>query len=91
MVTLDSGTFILVILAAALAGALASVLPAWRGTRKVPVWGFLQRRSATLDPVAALQAELRCETCSAKLRCQKLLADGADTPASGCPNAEVFR
>lgn len=94
MVTLDTSTFIVVILAAALVGALISVLPAWRGMHaghKLPVWRFLRRRDASLERVAALQAELRCETCSAKGRCAQLLAEGADTPVPGCPNAELFR
>ena len=91
MVTLDTSTFVLIILAAALVGALVAVVPAWRATRKLPVWGFLHRRSASIERMAALQAELRCEICSGKGRCAQLLAEGADTPMPGCPNAELFR
>jgi len=93
MITLDTSSFILVILAAALVGALASVMPAWpmmRGGHRLPVWAFLRRRGATLERMAALQAELRCESCNLKLRCKQALADGADTPAAECPNGALF-
>ena len=93
MVTLDTSSFILVILAAALVGALASVMPVWsamRGGHALPVWGFLRRRGSSLGRVAALQAELRCETCQAKLRCKQLVADGATQPAAQCPNGALF-
>lgn len=93
MITLDTSTLVLVILAAGLIGALASVMPAWpamRGGHALPMWTFLRRRGATLERVSALQAELRCETCSAKLRCKQALADGADTPPGDCPNRAVF-
>jgi hypothetical protein len=94
MITLDPSSLILMILAAALAGALASVMPAWQGMRSragLPVWTFLRRRGSTLERAAALQAELRCETCSAKRRCRQLVSEGADTPDAGCPNAALFR
>jgi len=94
MITLDTGSFILIILAAALAGALASVMPAWqgmRGGRGLPVWTFLRQRGSSIGHVAALQAELRCETCNAKLRCKQALADGADAPPAECPNGALFR
>ena len=93
MITLDTSTFVLVILAAGLVGALTSVMPVWpamRGGRDLPVWAFLRRRGATLERVSALQAELRCESCNAKLRCRQSLADGADTPPGECPNGALF-
>jgi len=94
MITLDPTSLILIILAAALAGALASVMPAWEGMRarrSLPVWAFLRRRGSTPERAAALQAELRCEICSAKRRCRQLVSEGAIGPGSNCPNAELFR
>lgn len=93
MVTLSPSGFVLIILAAALVGALATVMPTWRGLRgrpDLPVWGFLRRRDMSIARVSALQAELRCETCNAKLRCKQALADGADTPPAECPNGALF-
>ena len=93
MITLDTGSFVLVVLAAALLGALLSVMPTWqrlRGGHDLPVWTFLRRRGSSIERVSALQAELRCETCNAKLRCKQLLADGAVEPARECPNAALF-
>lgn len=93
MITLDASTLILIILAAALVGALISVMPAWhgmRGGRDLPVWAFLRRRDSSIGRVAALQAELRCESCNAKLRCKQLLADGAVTPPAECANGALF-
>jgi|KBSMisStaDraftv2_1062788.scaffolds.fasta_scaffold1941103_2 hypothetical protein len=94
MVTLDTSTLVLVVLAAGLIGALAAVMPLWpamRGGRALPVWTFLRRRGTALERVGALQAELRCETCNAKLRCKQALAGGADTPPGECPNGALFR
>ena len=93
MISLDTGSFVLVILAAALVGALASVMPTWqrlRGGHDLPVWTFLRRRESSVGRVAALQAELRCETCNAKLRCKQALADGADAPPAECPNGALL-
>ena len=94
MITLDVTALILVVLAAALTGALVAVMPAWehlRGGRHLPVWAFLRRRGTTLERLTALEAELRCETCNAKLRCKQLLAEGADMPVADCPNLKVLR
>jgi hypothetical protein len=94
MVTLEPSTFVLAILAAALVGALAAVMPAWRGMRgrsELPMWAFLRRRDVSIARVSALQAELRCETCNTKLRCKQALADGAETPPGECPNGALFK
>ena len=93
MVTLDPSTFVLVVLAAALVGALIAVMPVWqglRGGRELPVWGYLQRRNVWIGRASALQAELRCDTCNAKVRCAQMLAEGADTPVPDCPNERLF-
>ena len=94
MITIDTSTFIALLLAAAIAGALLGILPAWRrlmtGGRDLPVWGFLRRRGAGVEGRAALQAEMRCEMCDSKAQCRLLLANGADAPVTGCPNAKLF-
>lgn len=95
MITLDASTLILLVLAAALAGALIAVLPRWRRMQEaaanLPVRGFLRQRDASLERIAALQAELHCEMCGAKAQCRQLLAEGVISPVPGCPNAELFR
>ena len=95
MITLDTSALILVIVAAALGGALVAVLPPWRRMQRtaanLPVQGFLRRRDASLERITALQAELRCEMCGTKVQCRQLLAQGAASPVPGCPNAELFR
>ena len=94
MITLDASVLILVVVAAALAGALIAVLPPWRrmqdAAANLPVRGFLRRRDNSLEHIAALQAELRCELCGAKAQCRHLLARGAASPVPECPNAELF-
>jgi len=94
MITLDTGTFVLILLVAAVVGALVTALPAWRQLAAripdLPVRGFLMRRGVALEHVEKLQVELRCELCDAKTGCRRLLADGADAPVPGCPNAELF-
>ena len=95
MITLDASVLILVVVAAALGGALIVVLPPWRrmqdAAANLPVRGFLRRRDASLERIAALHAELQCEMCGAKAQCRQLLARGAASPVPGCPNAELFR
>ncbi len=94
MITLDTSVLVLVIVAAALGGALVAVLPPWRHMRHagshLPVWAFLARRDTTLERITALQAELRCETCDAKEPCRRHLAAGATAPIAGCPNQGLF-
>jgi hypothetical protein len=94
MVTLETGTLVLLLLAAALAGALLSVLPVWRrvsdDSRHLPVWRFARRSGRSLEGAAALQAELRCALCDKKEQCRLLLATGSETPLSGCPNLELL-
>ncbi len=94
MITLDTSALILIIVAAALGGALVAVLPPWRRMKHsgshLPVWAFLRRRGTTLERVAALQAELRCETCDTKEQCHRLLAAGATVPVAGCANEGLF-
>lgn len=93
MITLDTSTFIVLLLAAALGGALIGLLPAWRrlmaGAKDLPVWGFLGRRGVRLERFSALRAVLRCEVCDSKPQCRRLLAECAQAPAH-CPNAELF-
>jgi hypothetical protein len=95
MITIDTSTFIVLILAAALGGALVGVLPAWRrvvgGGQGLPVWGFLRRRGTRLERAAALAVEIRCEMCDSKARCGLLLAAGERTPGAPCPNLELFQ
>ena len=94
MITLDVSLLILIIFAAALGGALIAVLPPWRNMMQhrahLPVWAFLGRRDTRLERIAALQAELRCETCDSKEQCRRLLAAGASVPVAGCPNEGLF-
>ena len=95
MITLDTSTFIALLLAAALAGALLSVLPAWlrrtAGAQALPVRALLHRRGIALSRRAALHAELRCELCDAQPECRRLLAEGVDLPAAGCPNGGLLK
>ena len=96
MITLDTGTFFVLLVASAAAGALVAVLPSWRhlmdGGASLPVWGFLRRRR---DPLpqghAALQAQVRCEMCASQSQCRGILADGGRTPVAGCPNEALFQ
>ena len=93
MITVNTGTLILLLLAAGLAGALVAVLPAWRrfAGHGLPVWRFLaRRRGASVEGPAALQAEIRCALCETQARCRHLLAAGAEAPPAGCPNAALF-
>ena len=95
MIALETGTFVLILLASAMVGALIAVLPAWRSLMaarpELPVWGFLRRRGATLERGAALHAELRCGVCGARAQCAQLLASGESQPVPGCFNAELFQ
>ena len=95
MITLDTSTFIVLLLAAALAGVVLAVLPAWRARREsartLPVRALLQRRGIAPSRRAALQAELRCELCDAQAECRQLLAEGVDLPAAGCPNGALLQ
>ncbi|HEY3073739.1 MAG TPA: hypothetical protein VGJ74_01070 [Burkholderiales bacterium] len=94
MITLDTNTFIVLLIIAALGGALLGVLPAWLrltgGAHALPVWGFMRRRELEVERHAAFQAELRCEMCDARPQCRRLLAEGIDLPAAGCPNAGLL-
>lgn len=94
MISLETGTFILILLASALLGALIAVLPAWRSLMAIraelPVWAFLRRGGAVLEGGDALQAELRCGMCGARAQCARLLAAGEQQPVAGCLNSELF-
>lgn len=94
MITLDTTTFFLMILGATVVGALLGVLPAWlrlrAGADALPVWSFLRRRRLAPDRHAAFHAELRCEMCDSQAQCMRLLAEGVDLPAAGCPNGALF-
>ena len=92
MITVQTETLILLLLAAALAGALIAVLPAWRrlAGQGLPVRSFFARRGVGVEGAAELQAEIRCALCETQARCRHLLAAGAETPPEGCPNAALF-
>jgi hypothetical protein len=87
-------TLIVTFLAVVLAVALAAVLPPWRryvGTAAgLPFWDFARRRDLAPPHSQALCAQLRCEMCDAQRECRRLLAEGVDLPAAGCPNGELF-
>ncbi len=92
--SLDLGTFAVLMIAAALAGLLIGILPTWRqmgSGHRLPVWGFLTRQSAPLDGRTALQAEMLCSLCGAKTECVERLKAGAVQPAENCPNAALFK
>jgi len=95
VIALETGTFILILLASALVGALIAVLPAWRSLMaarpELPVWGFLRRRGVTLERGAALHAEMRCGICGSRAQCMRLLAAGDHQPVPGCLNSELFQ
>jgi len=94
VITVETGTFILILLASALIGALIAVLPAWRSlmaaSAGLPVWAFLRRGGAVLEGGDALQAEMRCAMCGSRAQCARLLAAGEQQPVAGCPNSELF-
>ena len=89
----DPGTFVVLVLAAALAGLLIGILPDWRRMigRRLPVHAFLRRQGEPLDGRAAQQAELRCAMCGAKAQCEQRLAAGERSPIAGCPNPELLQ
>ena len=86
---------ILSALALGIAATLAAMLPAWRryvgSAPGLPVWGFARRREVVPQYSAALRAQLACEMCDAKRDCRRLLAEGVDLPAAGCPNGDLFQ
>ena len=89
---LQTSTFWVLLLGAALGAGLMAVLPAWRrlAGHGLPVWRFLGRRGVDLERPAALQAEIRCALCASQAKCQHLLAAGAEAPPASCPNAALF-
>ena len=86
MIALETGGFVLMLLASALVGALIVVVPAWRRLRAdkqdLPVWRFLRQRGVVLERRAALDAELRCALCAGRRQCAR-----RDAPLEDCPNA----
>jgi hypothetical protein len=90
---LDGNALFVLLLAAALAGVLGGVVPAWRrvwSDRDLPVRSFARRRGVALERTDRLGAELRCGMCQSKALCGRLLAMGAKSPPAGCPNARLF-
>jgi hypothetical protein len=90
---LGGDTLFVLLLAAALAGVLAGVVPAWRrvwSARDLPVRSFACRRGVALERVERLGAELHCGMCQSKGLCGRLLATGAKSPPAGCPNARLL-
>ena len=66
--------------------ALFLVLPGWQRLcdARLPLWGFLRRRSR-LQRLEALRAERRCTACRARERCR-----GRMRPVAGCPNTMLL-
>ena len=61
------------------------------------LWAFLRRRGTRREALvyragerAVRVAEMRCASCSSRGECLVRLAEGAATPAAGCPNAALF-
>jgi hypothetical protein len=85
---------IVLLLAAALVGAVLAVVPPWRALQreahKLPVWGFARQRGLRLPSGEALRAELRCGMCDAKKECDRLLAAGERTPPGTCFNRDLL-
>lgn len=82
--TFDASTVIVLMLAAALAGALLGLLPEWRRMMNggLPIHRHLRRAGAS----AAFEAELRCALCAGRQECARRAA-----PLPDCPNAALFR
>jgi hypothetical protein len=83
-VIFDASTVIVLMLAAALAGALLGVLPEWRRLMSgaLPIHKHLRRTGAS----APFEAELRCALCAGRQECAQRA-----TPLADCPNAALFR
>jgi hypothetical protein len=80
--TFDLSTVIVLMLAAALAGALLGVLPEWR---RLMGGGLPIHRHLGVERLP-FEAELRCALCSGRERCARRAA-----PLADCPNAALFR
>jgi hypothetical protein len=82
-VIFDASTVIVLMLAAALAGALLGVLPEWRRLMNggLPIHKHLRRGAS-----APFEAELRCALCAGRQECAQQAA-----PLADCPNAALFR
>lgn len=101
MATFDISNAIVLLLAAALAGLLVALLPAWRRImahgRELPLWKFTRSMGATRDALArrigeraVSEAEMRCGACAADEECAQRLMKPAATPPAHCPNAALF-
>ena len=93
--SVDSGTIAVLVVAAALAGVLVGILPAWRrvmggGHRRLPVWLFRHGTCAPLEYRAARLAAIRCELCGERDACMERLKAWAAQPPAHCPNAALF-
>ena len=77
---LDAATVFVLLLAAALAGALVGVLPEWRRLMSgdLPI-----RRHLAAE--ASFDARLRCALCAGRAACARRAA-----PLPECPNAALF-
>ena len=82
--TIDISTVIVLILAAALAGALVGVLPEWRRLMSgdLPIRKHLHPGHES----PAFEATLRCALCAGRQACAKRSA-----PLPDCPNGALFR
>ncbi len=91
---LDFGTVAVLVLAAALAGLLVGILPAWRGIvgsgYRLPIRLFLRGKGESLVGQSALLAEMRCQVCGERAACLERLKAGIAQPPGNCPNAALF-
>jgi hypothetical protein len=92
---IESATTLVLALVVVLGIAMALILPRWRqaigGSHSLPVWRFLQLKRVDATGPAALEAEVRCSLCASQQACRKLLAEGATSPVSDCPNLRLFQ
>ena len=82
--TLDTSTVIVLVLAAALAGALIAVLPDWRRLMNgnLPIHKHLGAGRES----PRFEATLRCALCAGRQTCA-----GRSAPLPDCPNGALFR
>lgn len=81
MIALDAATVFVLLPAAALAGALASVLPQWRRlvSGDLPIHKHLAHEAPPFD------ALVRCALCAGSRTCAR-----RSSPLPECPNAGLF-
>ncbi len=84
--TFDLSTVAVLMLAAALGGALVGVLPEWRRLMSgdLPIHKHLRTLGVVARP--SFEVELRCALCAGRNRCMRRAS-----PLPDCPNAPLFR